>query len=246
MASAKAFAPGNISCVFVIKKTKNPATSGSLGMGFTVNKGVTATIKKISNDKKRIKKLSNYIKSNKKIIINNKKNPKNNKNIICFNNKKINFPTVDSVIEKLTDEKVIVDIKSGLPLGYGFGISGAAALATAYALNKLLNLKKSKKQLAMIAHIAEVENGTGLGDVINQYFGGFLVKYESSYKFKITRLPIKNRAVYCRYFSPIGTKKVISDEKIKNRINNAGTMALNKIKALNNKTANLKNIIKIS
>ena len=67
MASAKAFAPGNISCVFVIKKTKNPATSGSLGMGFTVNKGVTATIKKISNDKKRIKKISNYIKSNKKI-----------------------------------------------------------------------------------------------------------------------------------------------------------------------------------
>ena len=262
MRSAKAFAPGNISCIFVIKKTKNPAKSGSLGMGFTVNKGVTATIKKINNEKKHIKKLSNYIKSNKKIIINNKKNQnndKNRKNTIYFNNKKINFPTVNSVVENLTDEKVIVGIKSQLPLGYGFGISGAAALATAYALNKLFNLKKSKKEIAMIAHIAEVENSTGLGDVVNQYFGGFLAKYESSYKFKIHRIPINNKKIYYKYFSPIETKKVISNEKIKDRINNAGIRALNKIKALNARKSkisgtnsvgknniNIKNIIKIS
>src|SRR3989338_2543287 len=232
--SSKAFAPGNISCIFVIKKTKKPEKSGSLGMGFTVNKGVFVTIRKINNYKKFIKNKINI------------KNIKNNKNIIHFNNKKINFPTVDSVIEKLSDERVVVYIKSELPLGYGFGISGAAALATAYALNKLLNLKKSKKELAIIAHIAEVENSTGLGDVINQYFGGFLVKYESSYKFKAARLPIKNKAVYCKYFSPIETKKIISDEKIKNRINNAGIRALNKIKVLNENNLDFKNLIKIS
>ena len=232
--SSKAFAPGNISCIFVIKKTKKPEKSGSLGMGFTVNKGVFVTIRKINNYKKFIKNKINI------------KNIKNNKNIIHFNNKKINFPTVDSVIEKLSDERVVVYIKSELPLGYGFGISGAAALATAYALNKLLNLKKSKKELAIIAHIAEVENSTGLGDVINQYFGGFLVKYESSYKFKANKLPIKNKAVYCKYFSPIETKKIISDEKIKNRINNAGIRALNKIKVLNENNLDFKNLIKIS
>src|SRR3989338_340159 len=190
MRSSKAFAPGNISCVFVIKKTKNPAKSGSLGMGFTVDKGVVATIKKINNTKK-----SNIKLNNKKII-----NNENQENIIWFNNEKINFPTINSVIKNLTDEKVIVDIKSQLPLGYGFGISGAAALATAYSLNKLLNLEKSKKELAMAAHIAEVENSTGLGDVVNQYFGGFLVKYESSYKFKIHRIPINNKKAYYKYF----------------------------------------------
>jgi len=242
MESSKAFAPGNISCIFVIKKTKNPATSGSLGMGFTVNKGTLVTIKKLYKNKKFIKKINNNLESNKKTIINNK----NQKNTIYFNNKKINFPTVNSVVEKLTDEKVVVGIKSQLPLGYGFGVSGAAALATAYALNKLLNLKKSKKQLAMVAHIAEVENSTGLGDVINQYFGGFLVKYESSYRFKITRLPIKNKEIYYQYFSSIETKKIISDEKIKTAINNAGINALNKIKKLSKNNLNLKNIIKIS
>ncbi len=236
MHSAKAFAPGNISCVFVIKKTKFPKKSGSLGMGFTVNKGVISTIKKTSNTKK-----SNIKLNNKKFI-----NNKNQKNIIYFNNKKIKFPTVNSVIEKLTNEKVIVNLKSELPLGCGFGLSGASAIATAYALNKLLNLKKTKKDLARIAHIAEVENGTGLGDVINQHYGGFLVKYAPSYKFEAVRLPIKNKAVYCKCFGAIETKKVISNEKIKNRVNNVGIEALNKIKALNNKTANFKNLIRIS
>ena len=157
MNSAKAFAPGNISCVFVIRKTKNPNKSGSLGIGFTVDKGVTVTIKKLNNKSKKTKK-----------------------NKIYFNNKKMELSFVDSVIKKLTKERFIVKIKSQLPLGSGFGISGASALATAYAVDKLLKLKLPKKKLAFIAHISEVENGTGLGDVVNQYFGGFLVKYESS------------------------------------------------------------------
>ncbi|MBU90741.1 hypothetical protein CMO94_04315 [Candidatus Woesearchaeota archaeon] len=234
MKSAKAFAPGNISCVFVIKKGKNPAKSGSLGLGFTVNKGVFAAIKKINNTKKY-----NNKKFNNKII-----NEKNIKNKIYYNNKKINLPTVNSVIEKLTDEKVIVNIKSELPLGSGFGISGASAIATAYALNKLLNLKESKKALAMTAHVAEVENQTGLGDVVNQYYGGFLVKYRPSYMFKVKKIPIKNKKIYYKYFSSINTKKTILNKKIKNKINNSGLKALNKIKKLNN--INLKNLIKIS
>ena len=225
---AKAFAPGNISCVFVIQKEKNPAKSGSLGMGFTVNKGVIATIKKLNNNIKF-----------------NKRNQKNN-NKIYFNRKKINFPTVNSVIKKLTDKNVVVSLKSDFPLGMGFGISGASALATTYALNKLLNLRKSKKELALIAHIAEVENSTGLGDVVNQYFGGFLIKYESSYKFKVKRIPLSNKKIYYRYFSPIDTKKVISNKKSENRINRAGIQALNKIKKLDKNNLNLKNLIEVS
>ncbi len=252
MHSSKAFAPGNISCIFVIKKTKNPATSGSLGMGFTVNEGVIATIKLISSTKKTSNNINKEIKSNNekpnnknfnKKIINNKPNQKN---IIHFNNKKINFPTVNSVIEKLTNEKVIVNIKSNLPLGCGFGLSGASAIATAYALNKLLKLNKPKKELAMAAHIAEVENATGLGDVVNQHYGGFLVKYKPSYMFKVKKIPIGNKKIYCKCFSGISTKKIISNNKIRNMINNSGISSLGKIKKLKNKNINLENLIKIS
>jgi pantoate kinase len=218
-----AFAPCNISCIFVIKKGTKATNTGSLGLGFTVNKGVFATVKKINNNKK----YNNQIQLNK---------------IIYFNNKKINLPTIDSVIQKLTKEKVVVRIKSELPLGYGFGVSGASALATAYALNKLLRLNKTKKNLAMIAHIAEVENGTGLGDVTNQYYGGFLIKYGSSCKFKVKKLLIKNKKLYYKYFSSINTKKIISGNK--NKINRAGIKALSRIKRLKNK--NLKDLIQIS
>tara|TARA_Y100000310_G_C20557860_1_gene751485 strand:+ start:216 stop:1136 length:921 start_codon:yes stop_codon:yes gene_type:complete len=246
MKTSKAFAPGNISCIFVIRKNKNPATSGSLGLGFTVNKGVFATVTKINND--TLKKIPIIKKYNIKNTINKtiKNNNKNQKNIIYFNNKKINFPTINSVIKKLTNEKVIVNIKSELPLGCGFGISGASALAVSYALNKLFNLKKTKKELAMTAHVAEVQNHTGLGDVVNQYYGGFLVKYKPSYMFKVQKLSINNKKIYYKYFSSIDTKKTICNKKIKNRIDNSGIMALNRIKRLNKKDLNLKNLIKIS
>ena len=216
MKSTRAFAPGNISCIFVIRKGKNATKTGSLGLGFTTNKGVFATVTKISN----------------------------NKNIIYFNNKKINFPTINSVIKKLTNKAIEVRLKSELPLGCGFGLSGAAALATSYALNKLFNLKKSKKELALIAHIAEVENGTGLGDVVNQYYGGFLIKYKPSYMFIVEKLPINNKKIYYQYFSSIDTKKIISNKKIKYDINGSGLWALKQIKAL--KKINLQNLIKIS
>jgi len=217
---AKAFAPGNISCAFAIRKSRNPEKSGSLGLGFTVNKGVVVSIKKIKDN--------------------------NKKNLIIFNNKKINFPTVNSVIENLSKEKVEVRIKSDLPLGSGFGLSGASALATAYALNKLLKLKKSKRDLAFTAHVSEVENLTGLGDVVNQFYGGFLVKYKPSYMFEVERLPIKNKKIYYRCFSGVRTKKIISDDKIKNNINASGLNALRKIKKLGENNINLKVLIYIS
>lgn len=235
MKSARAFAPGNVSCIFVIKRTKNTATSGSLGMGFTVNEGVLVAIKKSASNRSN-KKTSNDSKIKKTHLLKN--------SVIYFNNKKINFPAVNYVIRELAKEPVEIMISSSLPLGCGFGLSGASALATAYALNKLCGIKKPKKELAFIAHKADVASFSGLGDVVNQHYGGFLVKYESSYKFRAIKMPIKNMAIYCKYFSPINKKAIIS--KNNRKINGAGTKALSKIKKLNKKGLNLADLIKIS
>src|SRR3989344_784315 len=164
MKTAKAFAPANISCIFRIHEHKNPRWMGSSGVGFTVNEGVVVSVKATNNEK----------------------------NIIKFSNKKIIFPTVESIIKKLNknNENFEINIESKLPLGCGFGLSGASALATAYALNKLLNLKKNQKELAIIAHTAEAENKTGLGDVVNQFYGGFCVKSKPSSHFIVKRLNI--------------------------------------------------------
>ena len=215
---SKAFAPANISCIFKIYEHKNPRWMGSYGVGFTLNEGV---IVKVSRARR---------------------------NEVIFNSNSINFPTVKSVIGKLTKEKIRVYIKSKLPLGCGFGLSGASTLATAYSLNNLLNLKKPKKELAIIAHIAEVENKTGLGDIVNQYYGGFCIKLKPSSHFVVKKLPLNNIEVYCKYFSKVSTKAIITNKKLKDKINNAATDTLSKIQQLlkANKNIQFKDIIKIS
>ena len=58
------------------------------------------------------------------------------------------------------DEGLTVYLRHDLPLGSGFGISGASALAACMELEKNLDL------CVKAAHQAEVEFRTGLGDVI--------------------------------------------------------------------------------
>ncbi|MEK6891739.1 MAG: hypothetical protein AABX25_01005, partial [Nanoarchaeota archaeon] len=214
----KAFAPANISCIFKIYSHKNPRWMGSYGVGFTLNEGVIVEAKKSKRNK------------------------------IVFNNESINFPAVKSVMKKLTKQKIRIYIKTKLPLGCGFGLSGASALASAYAINKLLNLKKTKRELGITAHTADAENRTGLGDVVNQFYGGFCLKLKPSSSFEIINIPLNNINAYCRYFSKISTKSIITNIKIKNKINNAADESLKKIKGLlkSNNNIKLKDIVEIS
>ena len=129
---ATAFSPANISCIFRPYEDSDPKKTGSLGVGFTVNKGVTVSVSKA---------------------------PLHH---LLFNCHNVDMPTVESVLDMLTHEGIYVSIESELPLGVGFGLSGACALATAYAVNDLLKLRKSNHELAMIAHVAEVNNKSGL------------------------------------------------------------------------------------
>ena len=203
---ARAFAPGNISCVFKVIPHADPARMHSLGMGFTVTEGVEVTVSE------------------------------HHETEVLFNGKRINFPTVCAVVNKLTENSSVVgikvDITSPLPLGCGFGLSGAAALATAYALNELLSLQKDTEALAMTAHIAEVENRTGLGDVCSQYHGGCLVKLKEGSPLVADRLPIAEQPIYYRYFGPIQTSEVLGNREQTTRINRAADVALNTLQTL--------------
>ena len=209
---AKAFAPGNISSVFKIIPHKDPAQMHSLGMGFTVQEGVQATV----SEHQAIQ--------------------------VVFNGQDINFPTVRSVVERLIQNSDISGIKvnltSPLPLGCGFGLSGAAALATTYALNKLLCLDKDNEALAMIAHVAEVENRTGLGDVCSQYHGGCLVKLKEGSPLVADELPIPEQPIYYRYFGPIQTSEVLRNREQTKRINSAADTALAVLQKLTHEEPN--------
>jgi pantoate kinase len=71
-----------------------------------------------------------------------------------------------------------VEIETELPLGTGFGVSGATALGTALAANAAFDRARTENDLVEIAHAAEVEAGTGLGDVVAQARGGVPLRIE--------------------------------------------------------------------
>ncbi len=98
---------------------------------------------------------------------------------IVVNGKAWKFPTVKTVAKKLGFTGSI-RIDMDLPAGCGFGMSGASALSSAFAINESLNLNRPFFELADLAHEAEVLNRTGLGDVATQSFGGVVVRKSAS------------------------------------------------------------------
>ena len=88
--------------------------------------------------------------------------------------------TVDPVTRVLSALGVHaqVDARTDLPLGTGFGVSGALALGTALAANAAFDLRLSESELVTVAHGAEVASGTGLGDVVAQARGGIPIRLE--------------------------------------------------------------------
>lgn len=84
------------------------------------------------------------------------------------------FPTVRYVIQKLGGGGVSISME--LPVGCGFGMSGASALAAAFEIALARNINAPFSRLADLAHEAEVVNRTGLGDVVCQSHGGVVAR----------------------------------------------------------------------
>ena len=87
------------------------------------------------------------------------------------------FEAVTRVLDDL-DVEARVTARTDLPVGAGFGVSGAAALGTALAANAAFDCRRSENELVAVAHAAEVEAGTGLGDVIAQARGGVPIRLD--------------------------------------------------------------------
>ena len=79
-----------------------------------------------------------------------------------------------SIMEIDEPLKITQDIQ--LPVGAGFGMSAASALSLAMALNDFLDLGYPKELCGQIAHMAEINLGSGLGDVIAQTGHGMVLR----------------------------------------------------------------------
>lgn len=217
MTQAQAFAPGNISCVFKIIPHQDPRLMHSLGMGFTVREGVRATLSPAQRHE------------------------------ILFNGRPVDFATVRGALGRLQAPPLKVALETPLPLSCGFGLSGAAALASVHAANALLGLGHTREELAMAAHVAEVEQLTGLGDVCNQHHGGCLLKLVPGQPLNAARLAVPEQVVYFRHFGPLHTREVLADPLRRERINRAADQALEQLqRQMGREPADLESCIRLS
>jgi pantoate kinase len=96
---------------------------------------------------------------------------------VALNGTEIEMEAVERVLETLQAPAAVRGV-TDLPLGSGFGVSGAMALGTALATNTVFERQLSRNELITIAHGAEVQAGTGLGDVVAQACGGVPIRLE--------------------------------------------------------------------
>jgi len=146
----RAFCPGHISGYFKPVLTGDPATTGSLGAGVVIDRGVTVTVIKAHSPGVRILRKD----ADGKII-----------------ESREGSTPVESLMERMgVDSRIVTECH--LPIGAGFGLSAAALMASALALNVLHDLGLSRKECAGLAHETEVLHRTGLGDVAACQEGG--------------------------------------------------------------------------
>ena len=135
---------------------------------------------------------------------------------------------VDEVLDILeieTNFKITQDIQ--LPIGAGFGTSAASALSIALALNEFLDLGYSKELCGQIAHMAEVNLGGGLGDVIAQTGQGMVLRTSPGAP-GIGEIKSFKHDVYVAWktFGPIKTSEVIHNPHQVNMISEVGSKYL--------------------
>ena len=94
-----------------------------------------------------------------------------------LNGETCDIEAVARVLDALRSTAHVV-VETDLPLSAGFGVSGAAALGTALAADAVFDHGLSENELVTVAHGADVQAGTGLGDVVAQARGGLPVRLE--------------------------------------------------------------------
>jgi pantoate kinase len=196
-----AWVPSHITGFFAAKRQDDPRLSGSIGCGLCLDLGATTSIEDAENTE------------------------------IFLNGVVSEAPVTRYVVEQLAKEPVRVKTELDMPFGSGFGASGAGALGCAYALNAHFDLGLTANQAAAVAHVAEVTNRTGLGDVIAQNSGGFVVRLEPGAPGtgRIDRIPIPPLKVNYVVRGPISTRDVITDLALMKAINQSGLAALKEL-----------------
>lgn len=200
---AKVFVPSHITGFFQVHHNEDISRMGSLGVGVALEKGMITEISLSENGEGHIG--------------------------ISLNGKTIGGHVTRRAVEIILGDSIIdhdikIDHQTELPMSQGFGLSGAGALGTAIGVNRALALNLTAKQCGMAAHRAEVENRTGLGDVIAQIEGGLVIRTKPGAPGVggTDRIFSEKYMVAFLLAGELETAKVLRDSALVERINKVG------------------------
>ncbi|MGI0014577.1 MAG: pantoate kinase, partial [Nitrososphaera sp.] len=213
---AKAFSPGHITGFFEIPANtdQNYLHRGSKGAGFCLDRGISTEVHVYESTRKAYEISINDVRTV---------------------DAEVSRWVVDKYL-KLADRPyfVTVDHDVGIPVGYGLGSSGAAALSLSYALNEAFKTGFSKAQAAQIAHHVEISCGTGLGTVIAEFAGGFELRTHAGAPGigNIVKLDLHDYKAIVLCLAPISTKSFLNSRM--DEINGLGGVMLRKLSTTKN------------
>jgi len=206
MGEASAYAPGHLTGFFKIcTEAEDPLRKGARGAGVSISQGVTTRVRA-----KEAERPEHAIRINGRVI---------EGAIVSENVLGRMLASVDEPMAVWVDH----DIK--IPPGAGFGSSGSGALTLALALNEVLGLELSKIEAAQVAHLAELECGTGLGSVFAAFVGGFGALVEAGgpgYGRSVRYDRSEELSVAYLHFGPMPTKEALGDPGLRRKINEFG------------------------
>jgi pantoate kinase len=112
-----------------------------------------------------------------------------------------------------------------VPVGSGFGTSGAGAIGAAMAGSEALGLGLTSLEVYQLAHSAEVELRTGLGTVLGQFCGGLEVREKEGAPGigMVFQIPLSGKhTVVALHNGPMLTSEFLSNPEYRKRINEIG------------------------
>ena len=210
--TAQAFVPGHITGVFrIFDDRETPLQCGSTGAGFSVEIGTLTTV---------------GAKESEALDI-----------TTTYNDEQIDATVTKTVVHRMVEKyerqfKVQITHKSSLPSGAGFGASGAGALGTALAFGRILDPSLSLTKAAEFAHRAEIENRSGLGDVLAQIIGGIEIRVFPGGPGvgKVQNIPSsENQIVVLAGATGLQTRNVLTNPASRERINTVGDRLVERI-----------------
>lgn len=210
MRKATAFVPGHISGFFQIcDEASEPERKGSRNCGPCINTGVLTEVSAEPSGRTNIE-------------------------VFIDGQKTSEAQTTVAVVRQMLHmmpgpAEVTVKHSIRVPIGAGYGTSGAGALGTALAFSKTLDLGLTRSKLIEVAHVAEVSCGTGLGDIGPQAIGGLVIGLDPGAPphGKWRHIPVsQNMKIVCATLAPLPTKKLLKDAELRDRSMKFGDLAL--------------------